>query len=273
MKSFDSILRDIFDRRTAAPQIPIEEEADVVEAARHGDERAYVTLLYAYGKVLAGFHRDALRALGREAPRDDIDELRAILVSGMAEAILAYDPAKGARLLHVLRVKLRETLAESGWGQEVPFTVSERTLRRFYGLMAAAEQNVERALELAPEHHMKPETVLDVLAAVRNTLAYDGFTTDDGDDAADPLAYATPISGVVSRDPIQDVEDRVLVEAAFRAVDDQEARVVELAYGFTADEIVPDGKIASKLGTSRTTVRRIRGSALDKMRDELGVAA
>ncbi|WP_157601800.1 hypothetical protein [Promicromonospora kroppenstedtii] len=69
-----------------------------------------------------------------------------------------------------------------------------------------------------------------------------------------------------------DVEDKILVDMAFAAMTDEEARICELAYGFTEYEPVPDPEIGHRMGLSKATVQRKRQKALGQSRKALGVA-
>lgn len=79
-------------------------------------------------------------------------------------------------------------------------------------------------------------------------------------------------ASVCGPDSHDDVEDRLLVEAAFAAVDDLEEEVCRLAYGFSDYDPIPDSEVGYGLGLSRPKVQRVRASALGKMRDAAGVA-
>ena len=95
---------------------------------------------------------------------------------------------------------------------------------------------------------------------------------------------ARPVDG----DPAHayaDVEDRLLVSAAFNACDLTEAAIARRAYGFTYTRPMSDAEIAADLPMprldskgeahewTRPTVQRRRADALGAMREALGVDA
>lgn len=84
--------------------------------------------------------------------------------------------------------------------------------------------------------------------------------------------YEASAFGMAESDPIRDVEDAVLAQAALRAVDPLEKAVCVLAYGFDDRDPISDAEIAEELTMSRATTQRTRTRALDKMRSALGVA-
>lgn len=239
------------------------EEAETIAAAQAGDESAAERLLFAYGPVL----RNAVARIHERLIEDgtlgaDLEDLQASAVAALFEVIVSHDPSLNPRIAGRAYTAIRRALVDEVTSG-ASFAVPERTLSRYNGIVRAAEGDLEEAERQAPEFGMSREVFRDVRAAVE-TNRHDLNATGDEDEA--PANY----SPIYSPAPIVDVEDKILVDLAFRAVDDEEARIVELAYGFTEYDPVPDAEIAHRLGLTRPTAQRKRGKALDKMRKALG---
>jgi RNA polymerase sigma factor (sigma-70 family) len=257
-------MHPVFDYTDADLSLATDEaEAALITAAQAGDPAAKERLIAAYGPVI----RAAVRRYGQSSvdsgltERRSLDDLQQAALLGALEAIAAHDvevyPRLGQRMVH----HLNRVLAEEN---TTAFAVPGRTLTRFYGIMRAADGDPVAAEEIAPEFKMSRAT-FRVLRQLVDARSLDEQTGDEAPalDGARPL-YAP--------EPVTDADDRVLVDLAFAAMADDEARVCELHYGFTEYEPVPDAEIAHRLGTSRPTVQRIRARGLDKARRALAAA-
>jgi DNA-directed RNA polymerase specialized sigma subunit len=277
-------LHDLFTYTDADLSLSEADEIQAIEDAQAGDDNAKERLLLAYGPAI----RSAVFrfAKGVRAGRDphaggngsgtaafDEEDARNTALVAFLETLQDHDATQGTRLAGLLPTRLTRALSDL-YGSVMPFEIPERTLSRYYGILQAAEGDAEVAVEIAPEHHMTRETFRAVLAAVRGT-----GSLQEGDDL--DATHGARIDGAESlfgggAETLADVEDAILVEEAFRAVDDEEARIVELAYGFrgtedyAAGDPVPDAAIAPVVGLTRPTVQRKRSGALGKMRKALG---
>lgn len=249
---------------TFSPEVSLslDDEIRAIQEAQAGDESAAETLLLAYGPAIRN-------AVSRFSDAMDADDLEASALLAFTETLASHDPERGERLAGRLVQILRDTIMKEATSGEA-FSVPKRTLTRFYGILRAAEGDTSAARELAPSMGMSEANFDEVLTSVRSVDSLQArlFGGDEDDTAEDLLAR--PIESRVESS-FSDVEDRLLVEVAFQAVDDEEARICELFYGFTEYDPVPDGEIGHRLGLTRPTVQRRRSSALDKMRKATGV--
>lgn len=261
-----NLLRAIFDQG-AEGRLDAAVETQLIAQAKLGDEAATSRLLIAYAPAIRSGVSWYVRSLANAPRREDLDDVRSQAVLGVLEAIQAHDATVADRLAGIVASYVRNALSTLA-GSTAQLSIPERTLKRFAGILREAEGNVERALELAPTHEMKRETFLAVLAAVRDVDSIDvDPTTTPGEGG-----WSSSHELAVAADAVVDVEDRILVEAALRAVDDTERNVVALAYGFADYDAVPDAEIGERMGYSRAKVQRTRTTALGKMRHALGVA-
>ncbi len=285
MTIFDTILSDVFDR-SAEARLDVEAEALAIEAAKRGEEDGTIALLYAYAPALrnaASTYRDALSK----------EDLRAYAVEGLLTAVQEHDPEKGSRLAGTVARVLHRILSEAAM-REAAFAIPERTLQRFYSALRAADGDVQRAAEeTAPAIGLARGTFLHVLALLRETDSLEaraeGTFDDQGRGAGRPASTYGEGWGESSLwERVTDAEDRVLVALAFDAVDDLEADVVRVKYGFEGesdDRTLSDDATVHALSVrdlgaeavaegqtviSRQKVQRTHASALGKMREALG---
>lgn len=261
------MLDSLFTYTDADLSVSEAEEVALIERAQTGDDDATLTLLHAYGPAIRSavsrFTKGSTPVGGSDL---DVEDVQAAALTAFLEVVAEHDPALNPRLAGRLVQRLSKRLAEE-FTTAAAFTVPERTLSRFYGILRAADGDVEAALEIVTEHGMSREVFLQVLGAVRGTDSLEG-TTDGDEDSAGYTGSATP---VFTTTPVVDVEDRILVDLAFAAVEDDEERICRLSYGFTEYDPQPDAEIAHRLNLTRPTVQRKRARALDSMRKALGV--
>ena len=273
MFNFGKALPEIFDRRVQTGELSPKEEREAIRAAQSGDEAATLKLLHAYAFALREVSGKYRRAGGAWAAGPGVSDLVAALrmaaVEGFLEALYAFDlDGAHSRLAATVEGYVANSMSTAVVAP-VAVTVPGRTLKRFYSILRKADGDPVKGATLAPQYSMTVETFASVLAAVRSTRSLDG---PGGDAGGSSEGASHPDLQAVGRDSYDDVEDRLLVEAAFAAVDDLEANVCRLAYGFSDYGPVPDSEVAHRLGLSRPKVQRVRASALGKMRNAVGAA-
>jgi DNA-directed RNA polymerase specialized sigma subunit len=273
MFNFDNALFDIFDRRVTTGKLPLKKEREAIRAAKSGDEAATLKLLYAYACALrkvSGRYRHAGGAWAAGTGDPDLAaDRRMAAVEGFLEALYAFDlDGAHSRLAATVEGYVANAVS-AAVGAPVAMNVPERTLKRFYSILRKADGDPVKGAALAPQYSMTVDTFISVLAAARSTQPLDG-PSDNADGPGDHTNR--PDVQVCGRDYYDDVEDKLLVAAAFAAVDDLEEDVCRLAYGFSDYDPIPDSEVGHRLGLSRPKVQRVRASALGKMRNAVGVA-
>ena len=271
---FETVLSQIFDR-SAEARLSLDEERAAIAAAKDGDESATVALLYAYAPTLrsaAARHRETL---GEDA--------RQVAVVGLLEAVRAFDFEKTYdRLAAIVWEYVTDALLGAA-GSTLAVPVPPRTLKRFFGVLRRANGDVAAAALIAPDHDLSREAFYAILGAVRVESLEVGQDEDRGDRGPTPEPEYVPLWDNATA---IEVEDRLLVEAAFDAVDPEEEEVCRYAYGFVSGEALSDAGVVHAVSVrdlgadavaegqtilSRATVQRSRVSALGKMREALAV--
>lgn len=249
----------------AAPITNATDERATLERAQAGDETATMDLFRAYLPALSAVVRDFRPMFAEE------DELRSVVFVGFLEAVHAWNP-EGVydRLAGIVRQHATDAASREA-GQAVMSRIPERTLKRFLGILRRADGDPTKGAELAPTFDMASTTFTNIYVQFKAANA-PAFVNEDGgsEAAADTDAHAVAPWDTGS-DAYADAEDKLLAEKAFAAVDDLEAQVCALAYGFADYDPQPDAEIAHRLGlSSRLKALRTRNAALAKMRDALG---
>lgn len=263
-------LTDIFTYTADVPSLSVEQETALIREAQQGDDVACYELLLTYGPALR-------QAVGRFTRQYDASERAEKVADAQGVALLAFmevlrehDTEKSPRLAGPIAQRLRRALADHVT-QDAAMTIPERTLSRFYGILRKADGDVTEARALAPEMGMTVDVFEAVYDTVRNTLYISGLVDSEEEAGHGDHILMTPLTSEVYR-PYDEVEDALMVSVAFSAVDDDEARVIECAYGFTTYNPMSDAEVADYIGTSRPTAQRRRVSGLTKMRKALGVS-
>lgn len=286
VNAYAKALVEIFERRAEERIEDVAEERALIEAVASGadyDGSATVALMYAYAPALrsgARWYFNAANARGENPSHYDHEEIRARAIEGLLKAVRAFNPEKHDRLAAIVREYVLDEVVTYA-ADSLEFTVSPRTLKRYFAVLRAADQNVYKALALCgkpgPGKDLSKDTFLRILSATRDVESYDAPTGGDEDSWED-----RPAAALWTSDAIQDVESRIMVEMVFDDFGDdndlthREAEILLFKYGFKplrediGDRAISDAMVAREIGSTRPTVAREHGKALDKARARLG---
>jgi RNA polymerase sigma factor (sigma-70 family) len=223
-------------------------EAELIRSAQAGNEQAMAELFETYQPAINA-------AAYRFANRLGFDDAKQAASIGFLNAVAAFDADRpsGATRLAVL---LGQYMTEEMWTAVADnglIRVPSRSLKRYFQILRAANNDLAVAEALAPKYDMRAETFAAVAVAVNPGLAYDAEVLDR------PAAtrYAA-------------VEDQVLSSAALGSCSPDERAVLELHYGIGAYESLPLSEVAAQLGMSQRLVRKMHASGLAAAREALG---
>lgn len=249
-----------FDLLWSAPAVPIADEVDVIAAAKTGDEAATLALFAAYVPAVR-------RIVARFTSALPLDDARQTAFLGFLDAVEAFNVDRSDRLASILREKVYEALSDAAGDAVGGFAVPSRTLKRYFGILRRHGGDPEAAALAAPSYEMAEATFRAVHHAVNADDSLDAEIEMSG--GVDQLTEVTATG--LPRE-FADVEDAVLVAAAFRSIDDFSADVCRLKYGFTTGDEMTDDAVGYHLGVSRLKAHRTRATALRTMADALGAS-
>lgn len=252
------------------PRLSVDEEVTLIERAQAGDEDAFMTLLASYGPIIR-------HTIASSAKIADPEDIQGEALAAFNEVLKSHDPHDPAyangRLASRLPDHLLDRLRHVEAQVASTFSIPKRTHTRYLAVLNRADGDLQEALELAPSMGMKSSTFLEIFLKSREATRT-ALVSEDDEEFEGRVRSVLNIEGDSTYD---EVEDRLMIDVAFAALDDSEARVIELAYGFrstfdyASGEPVPDSAIALIVGGSRATIQRRRGKALAKCREALGV--
>jgi RNA polymerase sigma-B factor len=188
-----------------------------------------------------------------------LEELEQVAYLALAEAAHRFDPDRGHDFLAFAVVwvdgALRHHFRDRTWMVRPP----RRLVEARPAVAAAAARAVERRVPVTAYVAAATGLPADDVERVRRLgSAYAPFPIDQ-------VAWERPSA----RDPLDQVEDRLVLAPALRALEVRERRVVVRRFrdGWSQSEI------ARELGVSQMQVSRILRRALHSMRGELAPAA
>jgi DNA-directed RNA polymerase specialized sigma subunit len=242
--------------RTAREKITFGETTVPSAAAQNAKER----LLSAYSGVINRFAK--VQGL-------DWDELESELIESFLRAIEEYDFQSGNRLAHEIRFRFSVAVRE--YEAKIPaFSMPSRTRARFYAILYQhAEGSWSKALEILPEFGMTRETFVaahEALHGVSSLSHVDRFTESR-----------------IWNTQMPDFEMVEFVRWLKLCLNERERLVVDLHYGFDVEDAnelrLREGyqfnadlsieQVASVMNIHTRTAWRVRGTALEKMREKI----
>lgn len=231
-------------------------EALLIAQAQEGSEWATLFLIRQYLPLI----KKNVNAPGGH----DIEDAAQEALITVLETINSHDPDKSPRLAGRLSTSLAGAVKAVGRAEQSQFSVPSGTLKRYNTILRAAEGNKGVALNLCKQYKMKPATFLHIHNLINN------------------VAEVNEVSHFPGGVPMDDtVEDSLLCEYAFTAVDEEEELAIRMGYGFQElhvdNQIVwPEGHnplssslVSAAMGISTHRAKSLRSKALIKMREAL----
>ena len=208
----------------------------------------------------------ARRYAGRGEQIDDLIQVGAI---GLIKAIDRYDESHGVELttyaIPTIVGEIKRHFRDKGWSVHVPRRLKELNLRltRRIETLSAQLGRSPTVAELAKAEEVSDEEVVE---ALETGLAYAAQSLSAPVLASDEPSELQTISSIATIDEAYETtEDRVVLAAGFRALDDRERQILMLRFfdGLTQSQI------AAQVGISQMHVSRLIRRALEKMRTEI----
>jgi len=262
-------INDVWTAETTYDGKPLENEAEVIEAAKAGDSAAYYTLAMQYSPLL----RQAVRH-ATDYDTDDTEDAQAAALAAFWTAIANWTPGKYATLgasakwlLFNSGADANSLIANMG-GRES--AVSPRALAIYRQAMAAADYDVDAARDIAGartnNHHLAAASFDAVHAVV----------TAERHSEIDLVDLAEPVDAYTRAEVLLDVRNAV------ERLSESPKAIIRRAYGFdgTTSEDVnvraqvfpavhSDLEVSKYVDVSRKTVERHRKAGLATLKEYL----
>ncbi|GIV19327.1 MAG: hypothetical protein KatS3mg023_1078 [Armatimonadota bacterium] len=256
----------LLNRLTRVALLTPEEELELAERARKGDEEAKQKLVEANMRLVMNIAKHYRNAL---VPFEDLVQEGAI---GLMNAVERYDPSKGYRFstyaTHWIRQAIGRAIDNKAKTVRIPAHVAEQLrrmerererLRRETGDEPSIEQ-------LAKAMGVSPKKILQLQQAAQEPLSLDMLVGEEEDTSLGSLIHDQNV-----RDPEEvmlEMERRkVLDELLETELTDRERQVIirRLGYGDQEEQVLQE--IGEALKISRERVRQIEAQAMRKLKD------
>ncbi len=265
-KATASEVPSLLNRLTRVALLTPEEELELAERARKGDEEAKQKLVEANMRLVMNIAKHYRNAL---VPFEDLVQEGAI---GLMNAVERYDPSKGYRFstyaTHWIRQAIGRAIDNKAKTVRIPAHVAEQLrrmerererLRRETGDEPSIEQ-------LAKAMGVSPKKILQLQQAAQEPLSLDMLVGEEEDTSLGSLIHDQNV-----RDPEEvmlEMERRkVLDELLETELTDRERQVIirRLGYGDQEEQVLQE--IGEALKISRERVRQIEAQAMRKLKD------
>lgn len=265
-KSASSEAPSLLSRLTRVALLTPEEEQELAERVRKGDEEARQKLVEANMRLVMNIAKHYRNAL---VPFEDLVQEGAI---GLMNAVERYDPSKGYRFstyaTHWIRQAIGRAIDNKAKTVRIPAHVAEQLrrmerererLRRETGDEPSVEQ-------LAKAMGVSPKKILQLQQAAQEPLSLDMLVGEEEDTSLGSLIHDQNV-----RDPeeviLEHERRKVLDELLETELTERERQVIirRLGYGDQDEQVLQE--IGEALKISRERVRQIEQQAMRKLKD------
>lgn len=256
----------LLNRLTRVALLTPEEEQELAERARKGDEEARQKLVEANMRLVMNIAKHYRNVL---VPFEDLVQEGAI---GLMNAVERYDPSRGYRFstyaTHWIRQAIGRAIDNKAKTVRIPAHVAEQLrrmerererLRRETGDEPSVEQ-------LAKAMGVSPKKILQLQQAAQEPLSLDMLIGEEEDTSLGSLIHDQNV-----RDPEEVMLERerrkVLDELLETELTERERQVIirRLGYGDQDEQVLQE--IGEALKISRERVRQIEAQAMRKLKD------
>lgn len=245
------------------PLLCAEEECEIARRVRQGDPDAREQLIRANLRLVVSI---AKHYGNRGLPLLDLIEEGNL---GLMRAVERFDPDAECRFSTYatwwIKQGIRRALVNSVRTVRVPsymieliyrWRVTEAKLRQELGRDASRDEVAAR-LELGPEHRRQIRRALRIAHTSTQSMSL-----DDSEDLAE--AIADP-GARRPEDLLFDTHEREQLKKLLSKIDDRQARILRLRYGFDGEPPMTLREIGVRLGITRERVRQIQNEALESL--------
>ncbi|MGQ9488871.1 MAG: sigma-70 family RNA polymerase sigma factor [Armatimonadota bacterium] len=256
----------LLSRLTRVALLTPEEEQELAERVRKGDEEARQKLVEANMRLVMNIAKHYRNAL---IPFEDLVQEGAI---GLMNAVERYDPSKGYRFstyaTHWIRQAIGRAIDNKAKTVRIPAHVAEQLrrmerererLRRETGDEPSVEQ-------LAKAMGVSPKKILQLQQAAQEPLSLDMLVGEEEDTSLGSLIHDQNV-----RDPeeviLEHERRKVLDELLETELTERERQVIIRRLGYGDQDVQVLQEIGEALKISRERVRQIEQQAMRKLKD------
>ncbi|HLP48625.1 MAG TPA: RNA polymerase sigma factor RpoD/SigA [Candidatus Kapabacteria bacterium] len=245
-----------------------EEEKELIQKVKNGDEEAFKKIIVANQKLVV---KEALKYYFKE---DNFLDLVNEGNKGLIEALKRFDPARENRFytyaLWWVRSEIRRYLSKNQKIISFPdiFYNNYLNFKKVYFNLNKKLKRRPTEKELAKELDIPEKKVKVLLSVPDEIVSLD--KTDSDDDHPSLSALLPDKTSADPQDTMIGLSTRDLVREDVEELTEKEAQVIKLRYGFQEEkDAMKLREIAKQMGMSPEGIRRIELKALRKLKDKL----
>lgn len=263
----DSSMKFYLREISRTPLLTIEEETQLAERIKQGDEKARDHMIRANLRLVVKIAGDYS---GYGVSMSDLVSEGNI---GLMKAVERFDPEKGGKLSTYsawwIKQSIKRALANQSKTVRLPIHMVDKIarIRRIASILTETLGREPTDDELAEETGVPRHKVAMLKQAALRTTSLDapvnhGEATEHGDIIADEKA-SSPLD-ILAEKNLHDQLDELLA-----SLDERERRIIDGRFGLNGLKPMLLEDVGREFGVSRERIRQIQNSALAKMRNAL----
>lgn len=259
--SIDDAVRWWIRQASRIPRLTPEQEQELAQRARAGDEAARERLIQSNLRLVIAIAR---HYTGRGLPLADLIQEGNL---GLIRAAEQFRPEKGTRFATYaawwIRHRIARALQEQASAVRLPVHLM-KTLRRVRHITALLQQELGRKPtlhEVAQRAGMATEQVSNLLNAIARPISLE-TPVGEGEE--------TTMLDLLVEEPPEELIEQLDLEQLLDVLNEKEREVIRLRYGLGDTVPLTLEEIGRLMNLSRERVRQIEARAIEKLRKAIG---
>ncbi len=249
------------------PLLTIEEEVQLAERIKNGDEKARAHMIRANLRLVVKIAQDYANY---GLPVTDLISEGNI---GLMKAVERFDPEKGGKLSTYaawwIKQSIKRALANQSKTIRLPVHMVDKIakMRRISSMLAEALGREPTDEELADEVGLPRRKLAMLKQASQRPTSLDAPIND-----GESTEFGEIISDERAENPLDMLADKNLhgeIDGLLSVLDDRERRIIDERFGLNGKKPLTLEEVGREFGVTRERIRQLQNSALTKMRKAL----
>lgn len=263
----DSSLKFYMREISKTPLLTIQEEIELAERIKNGDEQARSHMIRANLRLVVKIAQDYSNY--GLAVTDLISEGNI----GLMKAVERFDPEKGGKLSTYaawwIKQSIKRALANQSKTIRLPVHMVDKIakMRRISALLAEALGREPTDEELADEVGLPRQKLAMLKQASQRPTSLDAPIND-----GESTEFGEIISDERAENPLDMLADKNMhgeIDGLLSLLDERERRIIDERFGLTGKKPLTLEEVGREFGVTRERIRQLQNSALTKMRKAL----
>jgi RNA polymerase primary sigma factor len=263
----DSSLKFYLREISKTPLLTIQEEIELAERIKNGDEQARSHMIRANLRLVVKIAQDYSNY--GLAVTDLISEGNI----GLMKAVERFDPEKGGKLSTYaawwIKQSIKRALANQSKTIRLPVHMVDKIakMRRISALLAEALGREPTDEELADEVGLPRQKLAMLKQASQRPTSLDAPIND-----GESTEFGEIISDERAENPLDMLSDKNMhgeIDGLLSLLDERERRIIDERFGLNGKKPLTLEEVGREFGVTRERIRQLQNSALTKMRKAL----